>query len=202
MPTTDEVPLLAIRDLAKLLRISDRHLRDIRTQDPTLPAPITVGASPRWRPQEVSDWLARYESNHSARAAAPVVKARPARRRSNPVAAAEQRAHACRPLRPEVPKQAWGLAEVQHHLNVSARTLRRLREQDPTFPLPRYLVQASAGTRTPFEPGSPSGSSDQLPTQPSSPSSPERHAFGAAGVCHRLGHCRSRPHRNTAGKQS
>lgn len=142
MPPTDEVPLLTIRDLAKLLRISERHLRDIRTEDASLPAPITAGASPRWRPEEVSDWLARYESRRALRTAAPVVKTRPARRRSNPVAAAEQRAQACPPPRPEVPKYAWGLAEVQHHLNVSARTLRRLREQDPTFPLPRYLGAA------------------------------------------------------------
>jgi predicted DNA-binding transcriptional regulator AlpA len=141
MPT-DDAPLLRPRDLAHLLCISERHLRDIRTQAATLPAPTTVGASPRWRPQDVSDWLARYESKRTSSTATPAVPARPARRRSNPVAAAEQKARALPQLRPEIPVHAWGLAEVQHHLNISARTLRRLREQDPTFPAPRYLGAA------------------------------------------------------------
>ena len=136
MPT-DDAPLLRPRDLAHLLCISERHLRDIRTQDATLPAPSTVGASPRWRPQEVADWLARYEDTRTSCAAARAV---PARRRSNPVAAADARA--LPPLRPKIPTHAWGLAEVRHHLNISARTLRRLREQDPTFPVPRYLGAA------------------------------------------------------------
>lgn len=79
MPTDTAAPLLKPRDLAQLLCIYQRHLRDIRTEVAILPAPITVGASLRWRPPEVSDSLARYENKRTPRTGAPNGKARPAR---------------------------------------------------------------------------------------------------------------------------
>lgn len=115
MPTDNAGTPLKPRDLAQLLRISERHLRDIHTEDAALPAPTTVGASLRWHAQEVSDSLARYESRQTPRTGVTSGKARPARRRSNP--ADDQRASAVPPLRPDIPERVWCLPDVLQYLN-------------------------------------------------------------------------------------
>ncbi|MBB4739041.1 putative DNA-binding transcriptional regulator AlpA [Actinoplanes octamycinicus] len=50
-----------IEDVAAYLKISTRHLGDIRTEDPTFPAPRMLGSLPRWHPRTVEDWLAAAE---------------------------------------------------------------------------------------------------------------------------------------------
>ncbi|GAA2572769.1 hypothetical protein GCM10010435_54470 [Winogradskya consettensis] len=48
-------------DVAAYLKISTRHLGDIRTEDPTFPTPRMLGSLPRWHPKTVEDWLAAAE---------------------------------------------------------------------------------------------------------------------------------------------
>jgi predicted DNA-binding transcriptional regulator AlpA len=43
--------------LAEMLRISDRHLTDVRKEDKTFPAPKMLGTLPRWSPTVVRRWM-------------------------------------------------------------------------------------------------------------------------------------------------
>ena len=44
--------------VAQYLRISVRHLHDLRAEDPTFPQARMLGRAPRWEPGVVRDWLA------------------------------------------------------------------------------------------------------------------------------------------------
>lgn len=43
--------------VAAYLRISRRHLTELRATDPTFPKPRMLGSLPRWRPGAVIRWL-------------------------------------------------------------------------------------------------------------------------------------------------
>lgn len=43
--------------LAEMLRISDRHLTDVRKEDKTFPAPKMLGTLPRWSPAAIRRWM-------------------------------------------------------------------------------------------------------------------------------------------------
>jgi predicted DNA-binding transcriptional regulator AlpA len=43
--------------LAEMLRISDRHLNDVRKEDKTFPAPKMLGTLPRWSPAAIRRWM-------------------------------------------------------------------------------------------------------------------------------------------------
>ena len=43
--------------LAEMLRISLRHLTDVRTDDPTFPKPRMLGTLPRWSPAVIRRWM-------------------------------------------------------------------------------------------------------------------------------------------------
>lgn len=43
--------------LAEMLRISERHLTDVRHEDPTFPAPKMLGKLPRWSPTAIRRWM-------------------------------------------------------------------------------------------------------------------------------------------------
>jgi predicted DNA-binding transcriptional regulator AlpA len=43
--------------LAEMLRISLRHLTDVRTDDPTFPKPRMLGTLPRWSPAVIGRWM-------------------------------------------------------------------------------------------------------------------------------------------------
>lgn len=43
--------------VAKMLRISDRHLTDVRKEDKTFPAPKMLGTLPRWSPAAIHRWM-------------------------------------------------------------------------------------------------------------------------------------------------
>ena len=45
-------------DVAATLQISVRHLKTIRDQDPSFPAPRLLGTVPRWAPASIAHWLA------------------------------------------------------------------------------------------------------------------------------------------------
>ena len=45
-------------DVAAALQISVRHLKNIRDQDPSFPAPRLLGSVPRWAPASIARWLA------------------------------------------------------------------------------------------------------------------------------------------------
>ncbi len=45
-------------DVAAALQISVRHLKTIRDEDPTFPAPRMLGTVPRWAPASIARWLA------------------------------------------------------------------------------------------------------------------------------------------------
>lgn len=55
---TGELPeLLTIRDLARVLKLSPRSIwRLVRNQ--SLPAPIRIGGSVRWRQTDITNWIA------------------------------------------------------------------------------------------------------------------------------------------------
>ncbi len=44
-------------DVAAALQISLRHLKSIRDDDPTFPAPRLLGTVPRWAPASIARWL-------------------------------------------------------------------------------------------------------------------------------------------------
>jgi hypothetical protein len=46
------------KHIAHYLDVSERHVRDIRRQDDTFPAPRMVGSKPRWCPNVVQRWVA------------------------------------------------------------------------------------------------------------------------------------------------
>lgn len=43
--------------LAAMLRISLRHLTDLRRDDPTFPPPKMLGTLPRWSPAVIRRWM-------------------------------------------------------------------------------------------------------------------------------------------------
>lgn len=43
--------------LAEMPRISERHLTDLRREDPTLPALKMLGTLPRWSPAVIRNWM-------------------------------------------------------------------------------------------------------------------------------------------------
>lgn len=43
--------------LAEMLRISERHLTDVRNEDPTFPGPKMLGTLPRWSPAVIRRWM-------------------------------------------------------------------------------------------------------------------------------------------------
>lgn len=45
-------------DVAAALQISVRHLKTIRDEDPSFPAPRLLGTVPRWAPASIAHWLA------------------------------------------------------------------------------------------------------------------------------------------------
>jgi hypothetical protein len=45
-------------DVAAALQISVRHLKTIRDEDPSFPAPRLLGTVPRWAPASIARWLA------------------------------------------------------------------------------------------------------------------------------------------------
>lgn len=53
----DNLELMTIRELAALLRITPRHVRNL-VADGKLPPPIKLGASVRWPRAAVASWLA------------------------------------------------------------------------------------------------------------------------------------------------
>lgn len=56
-PTLGNAPLLDVDDLVFLLKLETRRAVYNRVHRGTVPAPIRVGASLRWRPEDVSAWL-------------------------------------------------------------------------------------------------------------------------------------------------
>lgn len=50
--------------LAQMLRISERHLTDLRHEDPTFPAPRMLGSLPRWSPTTIRRWVEQADANH------------------------------------------------------------------------------------------------------------------------------------------
>ena len=56
--TTNEkvAPMLDLALLAETLRISRRHLDDVRREDPTFPAPRMLGKLPRWTYETIHNW--------------------------------------------------------------------------------------------------------------------------------------------------
>ena len=58
----DDAPeLLTPADLAALLRVDQRTLRELR-HEPDFPRAITIGRSPRWRRASIERWLTRREA--------------------------------------------------------------------------------------------------------------------------------------------
>ncbi|MFJ6133929.1 hypothetical protein [Janibacter terrae] len=51
--------MLTPTTLARMLEISDRHLTDVRREDPTFPAPVLLGTLPRWSPATIRRWMER-----------------------------------------------------------------------------------------------------------------------------------------------
>jgi len=45
-------------DVAAALQISVRHLKTVRDEDPSFPAPRLLGTVPRWAPASIARWLA------------------------------------------------------------------------------------------------------------------------------------------------
>lgn len=43
--------------LAEMLRVSERHLTDLRREDKTFPAPRMLGTLPRWSPAAIRRWM-------------------------------------------------------------------------------------------------------------------------------------------------
>lgn len=43
--------------LAEMLRISGRHLTDVRREDTTFPTPKMLGTLPRWSPAAIRRWM-------------------------------------------------------------------------------------------------------------------------------------------------
>jgi predicted DNA-binding transcriptional regulator AlpA len=63
MPTKTAAVLLGdsawtVNDVACFLKVSVRHIYNLRTTDPTFPKPVKVGTALRWPPRAVPDWLA------------------------------------------------------------------------------------------------------------------------------------------------
>ena len=48
---------LDLEAVAHMLRCSVRHLRDLRQDDPTFPAPRMLGTSPRWTYETIHAWV-------------------------------------------------------------------------------------------------------------------------------------------------
>lgn len=54
---TTETILLTVSDLASMLRIDERTLRELRRSG-EFPTPLMIGTRPRWRRVEIEEWLA------------------------------------------------------------------------------------------------------------------------------------------------
>jgi predicted DNA-binding transcriptional regulator AlpA len=63
-------------DVAAYLRISLRHLNDVRAEDPGFPAPRMIGSLPRWHASAIAEWLAT-----AAEAPSPTSRARASQQR-------------------------------------------------------------------------------------------------------------------------
>ena len=50
-------PAWDTQQVAHYLRVSDRHVRNLRKKDPTFPLPRMVGRKPRWSPCAVPTWV-------------------------------------------------------------------------------------------------------------------------------------------------
>lgn len=55
--TAGDAQMLDKSDLAKLFKISDRHVDNLR-RDGYLPQPVKLGASVRWPRRVIDDWIA------------------------------------------------------------------------------------------------------------------------------------------------
>lgn len=79
-------------DVAAALQISVRHLKSIRDEDPSFPAPRLLGTVPRWAPASIARWLAgdpapaAPAADHLPTDAVPVPAAAGATRRRRPPA--------------------------------------------------------------------------------------------------------------------
>ena len=51
--------MLTPATLAEMLGISERHLTDLRNEDPTFPQPVWLGKLPRWSPAVIRRWMDR-----------------------------------------------------------------------------------------------------------------------------------------------
>lgn len=51
--------MLSPTSLAAMLGISERHLADVRHEDPSFPAPVMLGTLPRWSPATILRWMDR-----------------------------------------------------------------------------------------------------------------------------------------------
>lgn len=63
-------------DTARYLKISVRHLSDLRVDDPTFPQPRMLGTLPRWEPSTVKRWLAGDDNADAHQVQHPVAKRR------------------------------------------------------------------------------------------------------------------------------
>ncbi|KQX74493.1 AlpA family transcriptional regulator [Aeromicrobium sp. Root472D3] len=54
---TKPAQTLDLEAVAHMLRCSVRHLRDLRQDDPTFPAPRMLGTSPRWTYETIHAWV-------------------------------------------------------------------------------------------------------------------------------------------------
>lgn len=63
MDTTTRVPAEETAwdqtDVARYLKVSVRHVFDVRREDRSFPQPVQVGRSLRWSARAVPDWLER-----------------------------------------------------------------------------------------------------------------------------------------------
>jgi predicted DNA-binding transcriptional regulator AlpA len=86
--------MLTPTTLAEMLGISERHLTDVRKEDPAFPAPKMLGKLPRWSPTAIRRWMdndtgtatcacINTESPHTAAAGAKTRTA-PAKRKRAP----------------------------------------------------------------------------------------------------------------------
>ena len=86
MPDTDaptvHPPMLGPETVAEILRISTRHLADLRREDSTFPSPRMVGTLPRWTYESIHTWVelpSRQSEVGTADALAAVSRTTPSR---------------------------------------------------------------------------------------------------------------------------
>ena len=54
---SEQIELIDVKDLAKRLKVSDRHIRRM-VDDGRIPAPLRIGSAVRWSTKKISDWIA------------------------------------------------------------------------------------------------------------------------------------------------